>query len=297
VKELYSYYCSELDDKSITGTVRSPNLPLHIKFGVHDVASTFKRLLSGLPGGILGHLSLFDAMVAIHSQLHGDPEFNKTKRSKVRARLIALAIGTLRSQLRRELICAVFGLLCLIGRAAEVAPREDDHGRPLPTSDMMGYSALGIIFGPLLVGDLIDSYSTKLADPAAGLVLLPLTPPPKSRSEKRRRSTTAAQRPTMPLTVDKVHVANNIAEMLITHWREVVRHMRSLDIVRKQSVSEYEPKRGWLRPSASEIFSERKLNNYPSLYHLSTGGVSPTNQTPSTFLSRESRDIFHESCP
>ncbi len=86
------------------GTVRSPSLPQHISVGVHDVASTFKRLLAGLPGGILGHLYLFDAFVAINSQLHGDAEFNRTKRSKLRARLIALAIGSLRSQLRRELI-------------------------------------------------------------------------------------------------------------------------------------------------------------------------------------------------
>lgn len=157
VSSLFDHYChrdSKGDD--IAGTVRCANLPLHITYSVHDIASTFKRLLSVLPGGILGSLALFDALVAIHSQLNGEPEFPRTKQTKVRARLIALAVGTIKSQFRRELVCAVIGLLSLIGRVAEVTPREDVDGRPLPTADLMGYRALGIIFRPLFVGELLD---------------------------------------------------------------------------------------------------------------------------------------------
>lgn len=185
-----------------------------------------------MPGGILGSLSLFDAMIAINSQLYGDPEFSRTKQSKIRARLIALAIGTLRSQFRRELICAVFGLLCLLGRAAETAPREDEFGRPLPTSDLMGYNALGIVFGPLLVGDMLGSYAVKLADPSSGLFIVPRSPSSSSKSQKgKKRAREATEDPGQPpfLDVDKIHVANNITEMLITNWRDVVRQMRSLD--------------------------------------------------------------------
>lgn len=122
---------------------------------MYDVASAFKKFLSGLPGGILGSLRLFDALISIQTQLHAAPEWTRTKYSKVKARLIALAILTVKSHYRRDLICAVFGLLCMIGRAAETAEREDNRGRPLPTSDLMGYEALGIIFGPLLIGDLL----------------------------------------------------------------------------------------------------------------------------------------------
>ncbi|KAK5663119.1 hypothetical protein OQA88_6536 [Cercophora sp. LCS_1] len=222
VNALYDYYCAEADtDEIISSTIRCPNLPQHIRAGTHDVASTFKRLLAGLPGGILGSLSLFDAMVAIHSQLKGNPEFTRTKQTKLRGRLIALAIGTVRSQFRRELICAVFGLLCLIGRTAEKAPREDEHGRPLPTADLMGYNSLGIVFGPLLINDLINSYTMKLADPGAGLVLFPVTPP-RTRKEKQKAKVT--EEDSRIQSVDKIHVANAIAEMLITHWREVVKH-------------------------------------------------------------------------
>ncbi|EAQ86576.1 hypothetical protein CHGG_07829 [Chaetomium globosum CBS 148.51] len=177
VNALYAHYCADGDPDDISNTISCPNLPTHIKTGPHDVASTFKRLLSGLPGGILGSLSLFDALVAIHSELKGGPEFLKTKQTKLRARLIALAIGTVKSRLRRDLICAVFGLLCLIGRAAEKAPREDEHGRPLPTSDLMGYNALGIVFGPLLVGDILNSYTIQAVDTTPGPALFSATPP------------------------------------------------------------------------------------------------------------------------
>jgi hypothetical protein len=230
---LFDYYCStEYGQVDITSTtVRCANLPMHVQASVHDVASTFKRLLSVIPGGILGSLSLFDAFVAIHSQLQGDPEFPRTKHTKVRARLIALAIATVESQFRRELICAVFGLLSLIGRVAEITPREDEDGRPLPTGDLMGYNALGIVFGPLLLGDLLGLYSMKLATPKAGLLVLPLRSP-KLRQDRRVRKT-LDELPGPP-TMDKILVANTITEMLIVNWRDVVRQMKSLGINRQQ---------------------------------------------------------------
>lgn len=227
MNELYEFYCAEQADGDIANTVRSPNLPTHITLGIHDVASCFKKFLSGLPGGILGSLPLFDALVAINSQLFSDPEFSRTKQSKIRARLIALAVGTLRSQFRRELICAVFGLLCLLGRAAEVAPREDEAGHPLPTSDLMGYNALGIVFGPLLVGEMLGSYKVKLADPSAGLFLVPESPSPKAKKKKQKEPVDELQQPF--LEVDKIHVANDITEMLITNWRDVVRQMKNIE--------------------------------------------------------------------
>ncbi|KAI6357654.1 hypothetical protein MCOR25_007605 [Pyricularia grisea] len=233
VAALYDYYFanSEPGGGTISGTVRTPSLPTHLEYGVHDVASTFKKLLGGLPGGILGSLSVFDALVAIRSHFNGDPEANRTRQTKLRARLIALAIGTLKSQFQRELVCAVFGLLCLIGRTSETTPREDAEGRPLPTSDLMGYNALGIVFGPLLVGNLIDQYSMQVAEPGAGLVLLPVTPP--MRKDKAKRRAVSEGRPITPVTIDKVIVANSIAEMLIANWREVVRHMKSLGVIHK----------------------------------------------------------------
>lgn len=228
VNALYDYYCADYDGGgTISGTVRTPNLPSHLDFGVHDIASTFKRLLAGLPGGILGSISVFDALVAIRGQLDGGLETNRTRQTRLRARLIALAIATLRSHYQRELVCAVFGLLCLVGRAAETAPREDDYGRPLPTSDLMGYNALGIIFGPLLLGGLIDRWSTHATAPSAGPMHLHPAPPPPRKDRSKRRAFSDGKRPATPVTVDKILIANSIAEMVTANWRDVVRHLKS----------------------------------------------------------------------
>ncbi|QUC22773.1 uncharacterized protein UV8b_07014 [Ustilaginoidea virens] len=110
--------------------------------------------------------------------------------------------------------------------AAEVAPREDDNGRPLPTADLMGYHSLGIVFGPLLVGDSLDRYTMKVVTPSSGMLLFPLSPPKFRRD--RRKSQQADTKASGPPTVDKILVANNITQMLIANWRDVVRQMRSL---------------------------------------------------------------------
>lgn len=283
VAALYNHYCS-LDEEGqmIAGTVRCPTLPAHIRCDTHDVASAFKRFLGGLPGGILGSLALFNVFVSIQAQLNGDAELTRTKQSKVRSRLIALAIATLRSHYRRELICAVFGLLSMIGRTAETAPREDERGRPLPTSDLMGYGPLGIIFGPLLLGDLLEEYVMYIANPHGGLVLLPMGSP-KSRKERSRKTKTSEDSTTFNRHVDKVKVANNVAEMLITHWRDVVRHMKNLGalkvVVSTQSLAVRSSHLPTLRPSASETFAIRKpphwsQNRLP--LHSEEGDVSPT---------------------
>jgi hypothetical protein len=262
VAALYNHYCTmDEDGEVVSGTVRCPTLPEHIRCDVHDVASAFKRFIAGLPGGILGSLSLFDAFISIQSQLHSVPELTRTKQSKVRARLIALAIATLRSQYRRELICAVFGLLSMVGRAAETTPRENEWGRPLPTSDLMGYGPLGIVFGPLLVGDMLDNYTMRLANPHGGLVLLPVSPP-KSRRERQKKAKASDDNVAFNTHVDKIKIVNSITEMLITHWRDVVRHLKNLKalkVVRSyKSLHVTASKQPYLRPSASESFALRK---------------------------------------
>ncbi|KAK1502553.1 RhoGAP domain-containing protein [Colletotrichum tamarilloi] len=283
VNAIFDYYCYEKPGEEVTSTIRCPTLPSHINAGAQDVASAFKKLLSVLPGGILGSLTLFDALVAIHTQLRGEQELSRTKESKLRARLIAMAIGTINSHFRRELICAVFGLLSLIGRAAETAAREDEQGRPLPTSDLMGYAALGIVFGPLLVGNLLDSYTMKLANPSSGLLLFPLTPP-RLKRERQRKST--IQDNTDSMSVDKIRVANDITEMLISNWREVVRNMKGLSSFRGPNEDlESTSRRKFLRSSNSDSLAVGLPRGWRSKHssprssinqHRSKSPVTPT---------------------
>lgn len=290
VNALFDYYCyTENGGMDVASTVRCSNLPVHIQSSVHDVASTFKRMLSVLPGGILGTLSIFDAFVAIHSHLHGDPEFPRTKQTKVRARLLALAIGSIESQFRRELICAVFGLLSLIGRAAEVAPREDEDGRPLPTADLMGYSALGIVFGPLLVGELLYQYNMNLAKPDTGLVLLPISP--RKLRKGCRRPPTNENVSSGPPTMDKIYIANSVTEMLISNWRDVVRQMKSLGMHLRKDVSMLTVRNGSLRPSISESFIIKKSEEWARPKRNSAVQVdrerSPEPTTPISAMKRQ----------
>ncbi|ERS99305.1 hypothetical protein HMPREF1624_04504 [Sporothrix schenckii ATCC 58251] len=284
VNELYDYYCVNLDnDDDIAATVRSPNLPFHIKAGVHDVASMFKRLLAGLPGGILGDLRLFEAFVEImKSDGHASNEVLESGRAdpgQMKARLMALAIGSVPGPLQRELMCAVFGLLSLIGHSAETTePAQAVQGSALPHSELMGYAALGIIFGPLLMGELLDAYAPE-ARPSndSGTTASPSggpsahgTPSPRSKSDKRRKSMASDKQSLahLPSTLDKILLANDVAEMLITHWRAIVYEMKHMGIMRKESMLQHthqlaarsaQPMPRSLRPSRSETFTDHNM--------------------------------------
>lgn len=105
----------------------------------------------------------------------------------------------------------------------------------------MGYNALGIVFGPLLVGELLGSHAVKLADPSSGLFIIPASPSPKSKKDKKKVKESTEEPTQVFLDVDKIHIANDITEMMITNWRDVVRQMRNLEegmsILRRRSLT------------------------------------------------------------
>ncbi|KAL5088611.1 hypothetical protein Trisim1_006304 [Trichoderma cf. simile WF8] len=220
-KALYGYYCDASgSDLKISSTTYQLTLPTSIPHHLHDVASTFKRILKGLPIGVLGSITLLDAFLAIYSQLQNGLDVPAEKLKKTRARLIALAIQTIDSRLQRDLICAVFGLLSLIGHATEQSPASDAEGRASAPSQLMSYHALGIIFGQLLVGSgELDNYDIKESSSTSGLSLVPI--PAK---ERRNRQKAKGRNPDVP-DFFKVKVLNNIAEMVISNWQDVVRQM------------------------------------------------------------------------
>lgn len=261
VAALYDHYASQDEDGDvISDTVRCPTLPENIPCDEHDVASTFKKFLSGLPGGILGKMWLFESLVAIYDQMGVSTELVKTRQSKARARLIASAIAAHPSRFQRDLICAVFGLLCMIGRASEIALREDVDGRPLPTNELMGYGPLGMVFGPLLVGDLIDEYNPRrgevLVETSQGRAL------PKKKSRHRKPKSAEESLLDTKVASEKLKVAGNVAEMLITHWRDIVRHIKRLNSTGSSLVQQHLGERGkgkhpLLRSSTSEFVLRR----------------------------------------
>ncbi|KAL7941810.1 hypothetical protein V8C42DRAFT_360513 [Trichoderma barbatum] len=301
VNSLYDYYCdARSNDADVSGTVYLATLPTHIPYRVHDVASAFKRILSGLPRGILGSLSLFDAFLAIYSQLQDRPEVSEAKQAKTRARLIALAIGTIESQFQRELICAVFGLLNLIGRVAELSPPKDSEGRPLSPSELMGYSALGVVFGPLLVGvDGLESYAIKKSSPTSGLLLVPI-PQKKQRRDWHKAKDSKNVKSDFS-EADKVKITGSVAEMLIVNWREVVRHMVALGTHLDQDMMPIKSMYGYgrssisdslvvNRPVESDVFDDEDVGDLPDQSHDSSPECSSktVKRTRSRGLRQES---------
>ncbi len=300
VNSLYNHYALQDEDNEVVDdTVRYPILPEHIKCDVHDVASAFKKFLAGLPGGILGKTWLFDAFVSIHHNLDVNPEWIRTRQSKVRARLIALAIASHPSRYQRELICAVLGLLCMIGRASEIAPREDLHGRPLPTSDLMGYGSIGVVFGPLLIGNLLDDYQLRGSHNA----LETASHNTVSRSFRGKHKKTKSVDNSLVAAhqaTEKVKIANHVTEMLITHWRDVVRQMRSLGALKTMARYQHlqsEQRTAAPRPTNSQFFALRKPPEWDRDRELLYGQDANRSPTPSSgnFFIPHDRSV--RECP
>ncbi|KAI9743139.1 MAG: hypothetical protein M1818_003434 [Claussenomyces sp. TS43310] len=262
VDALYNHYAAKDEQREkISDTVRCPVLPEHIRSTVHDVASAFKRFLAGLPKGILGSGWLFDAFIAIYGMMGADRERTRTKLTKLRARLIALAIASIPSRHEREFICAVMGLLCMVGRTAETARKEDDQGRLLPTSDLMGYEPLGVIFGPLLTGDLLEDHGISYPQFIGknGNFHAATYSPTRSWRGPHRKSRNSDERSSLQWRAEQIRLANSVTEMLITNWLDIVRQVKSLGALR--SLREHQTTidmRHTLRPYASESFMLRK---------------------------------------
>lgn len=301
VDSLFAYYCSSDDGASISSTVRRADLPLHIEASVHDVASTFKRMLSVLPGGILGSLALFDTLFTIRSQFYVKLECwrKKGQRSpsscgqvqdiaaKARVRLIALLIVTIKSPWQRELICAVFGLLSLIGRAAETASREDQEVRPRPKRGLMGYDALGIVFGPLLIADQLDKYLMGPNGSSSGHLSLPWASKGSREQRKPKASETQA---TDSSPVDRLLIANGIAEMLISDWRHVVRQIRSLGVLDRVTESSVLCHSDSLPRAPAEASSQKERRFRHHVQSETPRQVPARNKFPASDLSNLTSD-------
>ncbi|KAI1008050.1 hypothetical protein K3495_g180 [Podosphaera aphanis] len=280
INELYNYYCCNYGHReTVSGTVRCPTLPDHIKYDVYDVASTLKKFLAGLPGGILGSLTIFNAFISIKIQMDEDPERNESKHRLDRARMIALAIMSISSRYRRDLIAAVFGLLSIVGHAAEITRRDNEWQNP--SSDLMGYNSLGIIFGPILVGNLLQDHKMQLAISSADLVLLPLSPP-KSKKEQRKARKANSGVTSFNVHVDKIKIANSVTEMLITYWRDVVYQFINLQNPKESksipNLALNRNNRAVLRSSKSEYFDLRKPADWEQQKLINNGNenVFPT---------------------
>lgn len=114
---------------------------------VLSVGWTFKALLAGLPGGILGSAELFTTLQAIF-HLEGIDEFEDSR--QFRAQFITFAIVGLTSEMQCALICAVFGFLSGLLHADVI--KAVVAGSPLREAATDSKADLAGVFGPLLTG-------------------------------------------------------------------------------------------------------------------------------------------------
>ncbi|KAI9814279.1 MAG: hypothetical protein M1826_002299 [Phylliscum demangeonii] len=205
-------YRAERQSTQIQTTIGSAMLPTHIPFAAHDVASVFKKFLNCLSGGILGSVELFETLRSVEGHVFRDARFAQSQATVLRPKLIALAIASLDTELHISVICAVFGLLSMIGSAGQCSLSANDDRRESQPTEMMGFHALAVVFGPLLLGNLATEIQ-----PNVGEVPGPFP-------------TTAGKLVPMQLElarqVSQAKIAVDVTEMLISNWIDVARHLR-----------------------------------------------------------------------
>lgn len=213
-------------------------LPTHIEHTLPDVASLFKKILIGLPGGLLGSLKLFEALDDILLKLQPDSELAESDHAALKAKLVALAISSVTSAYRVYLIEAVVGLVAYFAaetekfQAEQAAAVAEDQERPGSSkSELMGHQSLGVVLGPLLLGDLTDKIDVNGGDES-------LEGAPRKSSESAKRSK-KQKRNSVPnklekdanlsAHVDRANLTATVMQQLLIVWRDVVNQLREMN--------------------------------------------------------------------
>ncbi|KAL2886272.1 hypothetical protein HOO65_060102 [Ceratocystis lukuohia] len=210
----------KLTKKSVGDYMRplvKKNMPRYVGLDamirISGVTSAFKRFLNAIPGGILGSVALFEALEEVTYQ-HNHSSLPRDEQTKVTANLIALALGAVNYQPRRELICGVFGLLALM---AAVAKKSVAMGNG---EEQLGAQGLGIVFGPLLTG---STPSTETGAHLSGLDSASGSGPSGSGAT----TPVAVDLEATKRLVEQARNANDIASLLISLWRDIVPELKN----------------------------------------------------------------------
>lgn len=267
MKFIYDRYASLTSDlhENVETTIGSTTLPSwDIPYEAHDIASTFKKCLWDVPGGILGSVTLFKILKEIKylppSQLeaHG-------------LRLIALALLSLRSSRRLDLVTAVFALLHnLVHDEERCQPRPSS-----PTSEQMTAGAFGVVFAPLLVGELIEDIDCASSPTKKTLFKNVL---------KSRQADAIERSQAMSLQKSRMLECSGIVEMLVGSWNSISRQMYLLETV--------------LHKPLPQLKMSLKENMRPELQDIRDENVAPTEPALSSPqpcadpVEEEADDIF-----
>lgn len=220
VNALYEYYVSRMDcdheaTEKVQITVGCGDLPDTIGANAHDVASAFKRFLWDLPGGIIGSTALFKTLKEIE---HTPAKYHQagTDERFLRPRLVALALLSLPSRRRFALICAVFGLLAFL--------KQDDVSEASPTSsyhwgsESMSSRALGVVFAPVLLGNMTEHIEVGASPTTSKRGLLP-------QRKTQKRSTKTECSPEIQASLGRTSSAADIIDFLLVNWGSIIKQV------------------------------------------------------------------------
>ena len=198
------------------------------------MASVFKKILIGLPGGLLGSLELFEAFRDILHHLNFDPDMSDPERTALRARLIALAIVSVTSTYRVYLIQAVLGLVAYFASEAERIQAEisimDDQEQPSQAnSELMGYQSFGVVLGPLLLGDLTNKIDISNRESQEDATHPSTDTAKKTRKQKRNTALNKFEKDAnLTAQVDRANLTAGIMHLLLLNWKDVVKQLQHI---------------------------------------------------------------------
>jgi hypothetical protein len=202
-------------------------LPAHIAFDTNDIASLFKRYLIELPGGILGSARVYMALKDIHENLRPDPAHRVQTVSKEQAVMIAMCISSIASPYRVKLICAVFGLLAMVGRSTMKAEDQLEKDVENLRSEFMTYRALGVCFSPALLGDMAETLKHDAASGDGSLDMIAEIPGPQANSVSQYQL----------LLSQAQNVAQSdakIVEMIIVRWKMICSCLKMMGTIQRE---------------------------------------------------------------
>ena len=259
INALYDFYDHQFSNadagspSKVEQTIGSGLLPSHIEHTVPDVASFFKKVLIDLPGGLLGSVELFEALRNVTMNFEQDLELPEPDLANLKAKLIALAISSVVSDYRSYLIQAVLGLVSYLGHEAEKLQAETastDEDQAL--SELMSYRSLGVVMGPLLLGNLTDSAVHGSREGLTGVprTSLELDSAKKFRKHRRKHSDLKLdQNATLAAFVDRANRTAIVMQQLLLMWPEVVKQLRNIDSTANSSLNSRSKRRVKKLPS------------------------------------------------
>ena len=192
VTVLFEYYAKH------PRPVHGNQLPSYMNYTVHEVGTAYKRVVKGLPGGLLGSSELLGVLKDISLHVNQDGRLSEKQATALRIHLIALALSCVHSDNRFSVICATLGLYAWIGHATEAS-----EGGPAN----MNCKNLSNLLGPLLIGEELNDIKG-------------VRPAPGAQIDAKQVAAMMASN----------QDAIAIAFMLITNWKAIVEELRDFAV-------------------------------------------------------------------